>query len=161
MEEAAAKSRSLPPAKHKQDGGGGGSDRRPREGVSETEREEQEFQDRLKKCPPGERQKMIERRERFLKKGVEVKQAVISLKKSDRRPEVSRLVSEEGGDAISLSMDDTLDMFDEEEEGVEGKERDGRKPGGKRGRSLRILFTGIHVPVRTCTCVLKYLVLYR
>ena len=51
-----------------------------------------------------------------------------AVSKAAKKVKVSRLVSEEAGDAISLSVTDTLDMFDEEEEeGEDEAERDKEK----------------------------------
>ena len=77
-------------------------------------KEEREFQERLKKMSSPEREKALARRRKFaapVAADAEAKK-VISLKAA-KSQNVKRMVSEE--DAISLSVDDTMDMFDARE----------------------------------------------
>ncbi len=112
-----SKSKSLPPSREE-------TRKTKREAQTEKD-EDREFQERLAKASPEEKEKMLARRRRFNKASAEVEattKSVISLKniKEDDRPARSpvkreRLQSEEaGGDAISLCVNDTLDMFDNE-----------------------------------------------
>lgn len=142
--ETEVKSRSLPPSQDEPKTSRKSSDRLvngnkgppDHENLSVEERskaeEEREFQAKLKQLPSPERERLLARHAKFaqpLSSSLTAEKKVISLKSvkvgrilTDKDEEnyapptklPKRLNSEDGGDSISLSVDDTLDMFQEE-----------------------------------------------
>lgn len=115
-EEALTKSKSLPPRQR-------AKSPRTKEEEDPAVTEQREFEEKLKGLSGPERERLIARRRKFQGREpvVPSEGKKISLKKDEARaPE-----TDDVGDMISLSVEDTLDMFDEKP----AKKRMGRKEG--------------------------------
>jgi hypothetical protein len=85
-----------------------------RKQLTDEEKAEREAEERLKRLPTPERERLIQRRKKF--EMPPVKPDSSSAAATQKR----RLNSDNNdgvGDAISLSVDDTLDMFDDDQRG--------------------------------------------
>lgn len=129
------KSKSLPPPRNDESNAKASK-------VSEEEKALKAAEDKLKSLPSPERERLLQRRKKFESNMIVQPEAKkISLKKSligvDSKTDDNgaanrssakthakkRKNSEDNGDSITLSVDDTLDMFDEDKPRRQGKKR--------------------------------------